>query len=218
MLVEERAASYVRSLIRDEDDIVEEIGKQAIADFVPIIRPETREFLKVLFKQKKPLRVLEIGTAVGYSAICMSRWLPKDGHITTIENYPPRIEQAKENFVKAGAESRITLLEGDAKDVLKELTGCYDFIFMDAAKGQYLHFLDDVLRLLAPEGVLVSDNVLQEGEILESHFTVPKRNRTIHHRLREYLYTIKNHPILDTAVLTVGDGMAVSVKKNESGE
>lgn len=218
MLVEERAASYVRSLIRDEDDIVEEIGKQAIADFVPIIRPETREFLKVLFKQKKPLRVLEIGTAVGYSAICMSRWLPQDGHITTIENYPPRIEQAKENFVKAGAESRITLLEGDANDVLKELTGCYDFIFMDAAKGQYLHFLDDVLRLLAPEGVLVSDNVLQEGEILESHFTVPKRNRTIHHRLREYLYTIKNHPILDTAVLTVGDGMAVSVKKNESGE
>lgn len=218
MLVEERAASYVRSLIHDEDDIVEEIGKQAITDFVPIIRPETREFLKVLFKQKKPLRVLEIGTAVGYSAICMSRWLPEDGHITTIENYPPRIEQAKENFVKAGAESRITLLEGDAKDVLKELTGCYDFIFMDAAKGQYLHFFDDVLRLLAPEGVLVSDNVLQEGEILESHFTVPKRNRTIHHRLREYLYTIKNHPILDTAVLTVGDGMAVSVKKNESGE
>lgn len=218
MLVEERAASYVRSLIRDEDAVVEMIGKQALAEYVPIIRPETREVLKVLIKQNRPLCVLEIGTAVGYSAICMSRWLPVDGRITTIENYPPRIAKAKENFVLAGVESKITLLEGDAKDVLKGLTGCYDFIFMDAAKGQYLHFLDDVFRLLAPNGTLVTDNVLQEGEILESHFTVPKRNRTIHHRLREYLYTIKNHPMLDTAVLTVGDGMAISVKKSENGE
>ncbi len=218
MLVEERAASYVRSLIQDEDEVVEQIGRQAIADFVPIIRPETRELLKVLIKKQKPKQILEIGTAVGYSAICMSRWLEEGAHITTIENYPPRIEEAKKNFVKAKAEETITLLEGDAQEILKTLTGCYDFIFMDAAKGQYLHFLDDVLRLLTSNGMLVSDNVLQEGEILESHFTVPRRNRTIHHRLREYLYTIKNHPLLDTAILTVGDGMAISVKKSKDGE
>ncbi len=119
---------------------------------------------------------------------------------------------AKANFVRAEKEDAITLLEGDAADILKELTGPYDFIFMDAAKGQYIHFMPEVLRLLAPGGLLVSDNVLQDGDILESRFAVERRNRTIHSRMREYLYELTHHEALETVVLPVGDGVTVSVK------
>ena len=136
-----------------------------------------------------------------------------DTVITTIEKYEKRIPVAKENFKRAEMEKRITLLEGDASDILKELTGEFDFIFMDAAKGQYLSFLPDVLRLLTPGGMLITDNVLQDGDVLESRYAVTRRNRTIHNRMREYLYELKNHPALDTVILTVGDGIAVSVKK-----
>ena len=133
----------------------------------------------------------------------------------TIENYEKRIPIARANFEKAGMEERITLLEGDATEILKELDGTYDFIFMDAAKGQYLNFLPDLLRLLDKDGMLVSDNVLQDGDLMESRYAVTRRNRTIHSRMREYLHELKNNPMLETVILPVGDGVTVSIRVDE---
>ena len=155
---------------------------------------------------------MEVGTAIGFSALLMSEYAP-DAQITTIEKYEKRIPLAKENFRRAGVEKDITLLEGDATEILKELEGTYDFIFMDAAKGQYIHFLPDILRLMPESGLLVSDNVLQDGDILESRYAVTRRNRTIHARMRDYLYELKHHEQLETAILPVGDGVTVSVKR-----
>lgn len=217
MIVDERVTSFINSMNQDDKGIVGEIEEEARADEVPIIRRETKEWIKTMLLVKKPLRVLEVGTAVGYSAIYMSQFLPPEGHITTIEKWEPRIDKAKENFRRAGAKDRITLLEGDAADILKQLEGTYDFIFMDAAKGQYIHFLPDVIRLLEQDGVLVSDNVLQDGEILDSKYVVNRRNRTIHGRMREYLYTLKTHPLLETSIIPLGDGIALSVKTQNAG-
>ena len=214
----ERATDYIRSLELPGSALSEEIQKDALAGDVPIIRPETASFLLFLISLKKPLSILEVGTAVGYSAIRMSEVMPAGATITTIEKYPPRIEEAKRNFARAPRGCDITLLEGDAADILKTLDKPYDLIFMDAAKGQYIHFLDDVLRLLAPEGVLVSDNVLQDGDVARSRYAIERRDRTIHKRMRDYLYTIKNHPQLETTILPVGDGVAISIKMGESNE
>ena len=213
MIVDERMVTYIHSLESPETPLLEAIEQEALDTFVPIIRKETQSFLKVLLLMKKPLRILEVGTAVGFSALLMSEYMPENGHITTIENYKKRIPIARENFKRAGKEEQITLIEGDALEVMKTLSGPYDFIFMDAAKGQYIHYLPEVLRLLAPEGVLVSDNVLQDGDIIESRFAVERRNRTIHSRRREYLYELKHHEMLQTSLLPLGDGIALSVKK-----
>lgn len=213
MITDERIESFIHSLCRDEEGIIGQIEREAIADEVPIIRKVTREWMKTMLLIHKPAKVLEVGTAVGFSAIYMSQYLPPDGHITTIEKWPPRIEQAKQNFARACVTDRITLLEGDAADILRNLSGTYDFIFMDAAKGQYIYYLPDVVRLLTTGGVLVSDNVLQDGEVLDSKYIVERRKRTIHMRMREYLYELMNHELLDTAILPIGDGVALSVKK-----
>ena len=213
MIVDERITSFIHSLNRDDEGIVGIIEKEALADEVPIIRKETKEWIKTMLLIKKPLKVLEVGTAVGFSAIYMSQFLSEGGHITTIEKWEPRIEKAKVNFARANVEDRITLLEGDAAEHLKEQEDSFDFIFMDAAKGQYIHFLPDVIRLLAKDGILISDNVLQDGEILDSRYVVERRNRTIHSRMREYLYVLKNHESLETSVIPLGDGVALSVKK-----
>ena len=217
MIVDERVTSFINSMNQDDKGIVGVIEEEARADEVPIIRRETKEWIKTMLLVKKPLRVLEVGTAVGYSAIYMSRFLPPEAHITTIEKWEPRIVKAKENFKRAGVENRITLLEGDAADILKQMEGTYDFIFMDAAKGQYIHFLPDVIRLLEKDGVLISDNVLQDGEVLDSKYVVNRRNRTIHGRMREYLYTLKTHPLLETSIIPLGDGIALSVKTQNAG-
>ena len=212
MITDERVVSFIRSLNQEDDPLICELEKEARQQEVPIVRPETKELLKVLELQKNPQQLLEVGTAVGFSAIYMSRYMQTGGHITTIENYPPRIQKAKENFERAGVSDRITLLEGDAAEILKTLQGPYDMIFMDAAKGQYIHFLPEVLRLLPVGGLLISDNVLQDGDVLESHSAITKRNRTIHSRMREYLYTIKHHPELETAIVPIGDGVAISTR------
>ena len=211
MIVEERFVTYINLLCGENTPLLEEIEKEAHESGIPIIRRETQSLLKVLLALRKPQRILEVGTAIGFSALFMAEYNPAGGHITTIENYEKRIPIARDNFERAGRADQIILLEGDAADVLKELSGPYDMIFMDAAKGQYIHFLEDVMRLLAPEGLLVSDNVLQDGDIIESRFAVTRRNRTIHKRMREYLYCLTHHPRLTTSVLTVGDGVAVSV-------
>lgn len=212
MIVDERITSYICSMGKDEEGIIGEIEREAIADGVPIVRKETREWLKTILLIKKPLRILEVGTAVGFSALYMNQFLPGKAHITTIEKWEPRIEKARKNFERAHMEGRITLLEGDALDLVKKLNGPFDFIFMDAAKGQYVNFLPDMVRLLAEGGVLASDNVLQDGGILESRYIVDRRNRTIHARMREYLYALKNHEALETSVIPLGDGVALSVK------
>lgn len=213
MIVDERMVTYIHSLESSESEIIETIEQEALETFVPIIRKETQSFLKVLLMMNKPLRILEVGTAVGFSAILMSKYMPEDGHITTIENYEKRIPIAQENFRRAGCEDKITLIQGDALEVMKELEGPYDFIFMDAAKGQYIHYMPEALRLLTKGGVLMSDNVLQDGDIIESRFAVERRNRTIHSRMREYLYELKHHEQLQTSILPLGDGVALSIKK-----
>lgn len=213
MIVDERMVTYIHSLESSEIDIIETIEQEALDSFVPIIRKETQSFLKVLLLMKKPLRILEVGTAVGFSAILMSEYMPEGGHITTIENYEKRIPIARDNFRRAGKEDRITLIQGDALEVMKKLEEPYDFIFMDAAKGQYIHYLPEALRLLTKGGVLMSDNVLQDGDIIESRFAVERRNRTIHSRMREYLYELKHHEQLQTSILPLGDGVALSIKK-----
>ena len=189
------------------------IEKEAIRDDVPIIRKESGELLRILLQIKKPEKILEVGAAIGFSSVFMGENTDNNTHITTIENYPPRIERAKVNIALAGMEDKITLISGDAAEVLKELSGSWDFIFMDAAKGQYIHFLPDILRLLPPGGLLISDNVLQDGDIIESRFAVTRRNRTIHKRMREYLYELTHDERLVTAVLPIGDGVTVSTWK-----
>ena len=215
MIVDERLVTYINSLDTGNTEILDEVEREALETYVPIVRKEMQSFLKLILSIKRPARILEVGTAVGFSAILMAEYNPIPCEITTIENYEKRIPIAKQNFVRAGKEKQITLLEGDAADILKELREPFDFIFMDAAKGQYMHFLPDVLRLLAPGGLLVSDNVLQEGNIIESRYAVCRRDRTIHARMREYLYTLTHHGELETVVLPVGDGATLSVKLPE---
>ncbi len=213
MIVDERMTTYIHSLESPESEIIETIEREAIESYVPIIRKETQSLLKVLLLLKKPVKILEVGTAIGFSSILMSEYMPKNGHITTIEKYEKRIPIARENFKRAGKEDKITLLEGDALEIMQSLDDSYDMIFMDAAKGQYIRYLPEALRLLRPEGLLISDNVLQDGDVIESRFAVERRNRTIHSRMREYLYELKHKEGLQTTILPLGDGVALSVKK-----
>lgn len=213
MIVDERLVTYINSLDTGNTRLLDEVEKEAKKDYVPIIRKEMQSFLKLLLSIKKPSHILEVGTAVGFSALLMAEYNPVPCQITTIENYEKRIPVAKENFCRAGRQNEIVLLEGDAAEILKTQKGPYDFIFMDAAKGQYIHFLPEVLRLLAKDGVLVSDNVLQDGDILESRFAVTRRNRTIHKRMRDYLYLLTHHEELITTILPVGDGITVSTRR-----
>lgn len=212
MIVDQRMATFIDSLDSGNSEFLDRLEKEARQEQIPIIRPAMQSLLKLLLTMRQPKNILEVGTAVGFSALLMSEYVEPDCKITTIEKYEKRIPKAKENFLRAGKEKQITLLEGEAMDILKRLEGPYDFIFMDAAKGQYIHFFPELLRLLAKGGVLVSDNVLQEGELIESRFAVTRRNRTIHARMREYLYELKHHPQLITDILPVGDGVTISVK------
>jgi len=213
VVVDERLVTYINSLDRGNTAILDTIEREALDSYVPIIRKEMQSFLKLLLAMQKPKRILEVGTAVGFSAILMAEYNPYPCEIVTIENYEKRIPIARENFVRAGKEKQITLIEGDATEVLKTLEEPFDMIFMDAAKGQYINFMPDILRLLKKDGVLVSDNVLQDGDIIESHFVVTRRNRTIHKRMREYLYELTHHDDLVTAVLPIGDGITLSSKR-----
>ena len=214
MIVDERTVAFINSLDPGNTPFLNEIEKEAKKTNVPIIRTETQSLIKLLLAMKRPVSVLEVGCAIGFSTLLMSEYAPDGCRITTIEKYEKRIPIARENFKRAGKEEQITLLEGDAQEILKTLSGEYDFIFMDAAKGQYIHFLPEVLRLMAKGGILLSDNVLQDGDIIQSRYAVTRRNRTIHTRMRDYLYELKHHPDLTTAILPIGDGVTLSVKNN----
>ena len=214
-MTDERMLTFIHSFDREKPDYLNELEQYSLETNVPIIRPQMQSLLRLLITWGKPMRILEVGTAIGFSALLMSEYAPRGCHITTIEKYEKRIPVAKENFIKYGKEKDITLLEGDAAQILSGLSddGAYDMIFMDAAKGQYIHSLPDILRLLAPNGILVSDNILQEGELIESKYAVTRRNRTIHNRMREYLYALTHNDALETMILPIADGVTLSVRR-----
>lgn len=211
----ERIRTFVKSYIKEDSEKLEEIYSSAVEREVPVIREDTRDYLRLLLNQVKPVKVLEIGTAVGYSALFMAEALDNIGeyHIDTIELDDVRAEEAQGHITEFGKEDKIHLYRGDAAEMLKTLTEKYDFIFIDAAKAQYMNYLQAVMKLVHADSVIVTDNVLESGLVLESHFLVEKRDRTIHDKLREYLYTLKNDERLETAILSIGDGVAVSVVK-----
>lgn len=213
MIVDERIVDYIRSLETRNSEILEMIEQEALKERVPIIRKEMQSFLKVLLLLKRPKRILEIGAAVGFSALLMSEYAGSGCRIDTIENYEKRIQKAEENIKRAGKEEQIHLLKGDAMEILKMLEEPYDMIFVDAAKAQYIAYFPEAMRLLNNGGILISDNVLQDGGIMESRFAVERRDRTIHSRMREYLYLLKHDERLETAVVPIGDGASVSIKK-----
>ncbi|MCR5656316.1 MAG: O-methyltransferase [Butyrivibrio sp.] len=213
MISEERINTFINSLDKGNAPYLDELERIALSDEVPIIRKDTQSLIKFLLTLTHPKKILEVGCATGFSALLMAEYSDEDTKITTIEKFEKRIPVAKDNFNKYDKTGKITLLEGDAINILAGLSESYDFIFMDAAKGQYLNFLPDCKRLLRQGGLLLSDNVLQDGDVMESRFAVTRRNRTIHERMREYLYTIKHDPELESVVINVGDGMAISVRK-----
>lgn len=214
MIVNERIVSYIHSLERSSGLLLDELRAYAEANRVPIIRREVESFLEVLLSIHRPKAVLELGTAIGYSAIFMGRCVDENSRIVTIENYEKRIPLAQENIKRAGMEHKICLVEGDALEEMKKMQAeSFDFIFMDAAKAQYIYFLPEAVRLLKPGAVLVADNVLQEGELIESRYAVTRRDRTIHARMREYMYEVKNREDLVTTIIPIGDGLTVSVRR-----
>ena len=213
MTADDRMTAFINSLDTGNAPYLNELESFAKETDVPIIRTQMQSLLKLLLAMKRPMRILEVGTAIGFSALLMSEYAPEGCEIVTIEKYEKRIPLAQANFARYGNGKKITLLEGDAMEILQSLEEPFDFIFMDAAKAQYIHFLPHVLRLLKTDGVLVSDNVLQDGDVLESRYAVTRRNRTIHSRMREYLYELKHREELCTDILSIGDGVAITVKR-----
>ncbi|WP_313132705.1 O-methyltransferase [Anaerocolumna sp.] len=216
MIVDERITDYMNSLVQELPPYLRELEKTALLEGIPIIRKETQTFLKVLISMKQPKRILEVGTAVGFSSLFMSEYMPEGCSITTIEKMPLRLEKAKKNFLEATVGEMVTLLEGDALIILGNLAKtepfAFDFIFMDAAKAQYMNFLPEVMKLLPVGGVLITDNVLQDGTVAESRYSITRRDRTIHSRMREYLFALTHMEELETSIVPVGDGVTVSVK------
>ena len=212
MIVDERYTTYLNSLYPELSPVLKDFQREALESYVPIIRPETVNLLQLLIKMNRPKTILEVGAAVGFSANLMAEAAGDDVRITTIENYKPRIPIANANFKRTGRDNQITLLEGDAMEILPTLDGPYDFIFMDAAKGQYINFWPEIKRLIKDGGVVVTDNVLQDGDIIESRFAITRRNRTIHKRMRDYLYELTHDEEFSTTILPLGDGVSISVK------
>lgn len=217
MIVDENITTYLHSLETERSPFLEELRAFAEETEVPIIRREMESFLRVLLSLSKPERILEIGAGIGFSSIFMAENCSSVRSITTIENYPPRIEEAKKNLKRWQEENpekaKISLLEADAEQAIFSLEGTFDLIFLDGPKGQYVTMLNQLLILLKPGGILLADNVLQEGELVRSRFVTRRRERTIHERMREFIWTVKHDPGLETALLTVGDGVTVSIKK-----
>lgn len=224
-----RISEYLLSLEREEDPLLRELRSFAAETEVPIVRPETESLLRTLVAAKRPRRILEIGTAIGYSTILLARAAGAGAggcrEFITVESWEKRIPLAKENLRRAGLSQSVQLLHADAGEVLRRLCAGgdhdpareqgFDLIFLDAAKGQYIRWLPDILSLLNQGGLLVADNVLQDMTVLEPRFTLPRRERTTHARMREFLYEIKHREELESAVLPVGDGVSISVRRKQ---
>lgn len=207
-----RISEYLHSLEPEQDEQLACMRRYAAEHDVPIIRVETESFIRTLLRMLRPHRILEIGTAIGYSSICMAKAC--DAEIVTIENYDKRIPVARANIAAAGMDERIRLTEGDAGEVLSgfaEAGESFDLVFLDAAKGQYPVWLPDILAAMHSGSVLLADNVLQDGTVAESRFAIPRRERTTHERMREFLYGIKHDVRLESSVLNIGDGVSMSV-------
>ncbi|MBR3525239.1 MAG: O-methyltransferase [Lachnospiraceae bacterium] len=208
-----RITSYIESLDPGLPEKLQRLEEEARQKGVPVIRSETQFLLRFLIQKERSERILEVGSGTGFSALLMWESSGKTARIDTIEKNEKRAREAEEHFGEFGADS-VKLLFGDAADILPVLSESYDLIFMDAAKGQYPAFLPQVLRLLKSGGLLVSDNVLQGGMVLESRYAVERRDRTIHGRMRDYLYTLTHHEELNSVILQGGDGVALSYKKD----
>lgn len=211
-IINEGILHYLRTEQKQLTGALGELEELAHENGVPVIPHETVVFLQFLLKQKQPKNVLEIGTAIGFSASLMAETLGKDAKITTIDRFPVMIEKAKANFTKLGLEDQVTLLEGDAADLLSTLEGPYDFIFMDSAKSKYITFLPDCLRLLSDDGVLMVDDIFQAGTVLQPIEEIPRKNRSIHRHLNEFLEEVTKSPELTSTLLPLGDGVALLSK------
>lgn len=207
---------YLISLIPEEDEPLKTLREIAgrTETYAPIVPPDTAQFLKTFLAITKPKRILEIGTAIGYSSILMAKNTPDDTEVITLERYEKVADIAINNIFNAGFEKKIRVVKGEASDIINWLDGGFDMIFMDGAKGQYIEFLPRILELLKTGGVLITDDVLYKDPNEEENATTRHRKYTIVQRLRKYLEVINNHPELETAVIQVGDGMAISYKKD----
>lgn len=190
---------------------LEKIKEKALENHIPIIMDDTLEVIAKILIEKKPKRILEIGTAVGYSAMCFSKYLAEDGLIDTIERDEKRIEEAKQNFKKVEVENKINLYEGDAVEILPTLNEKYDVVFIDAAKGKYPFFLKEALRMLKQDGIIFADNILYKGYVMSDYNK--HKQRTAVRNLREYIAETTENPLLDTEILEVGDGLAITKMK-----
>ncbi|WP_352399043.1 O-methyltransferase [Anaerotignum sp.] len=214
-VTDETMNTFLRTIQPMYDGVLGEIQREANAANVPIVPLETARLISVLLTMKRPKHILEIGTAVGFSAGLMSRYLQPGGTVTTIDRFEVMLKDARPNIKRMGLEDTITILEGDAADILPTLEGPYDVIFLDAAKGQYSSFLPHCLRLMPVGGILIVDDVLQGGTIAQTRYCVPRRQRTIHKRLRTFLWDITHNEALETSIIPIGDGMALCYKTKE---
>ena len=221
MITDERTAAYIDSLQKDNTPFLAELERSAIGEGIPVIRRPAQSLIRFVLADAAPSRILEIGTAVGFSAIFMVTYGPPSLSIDTIENYEKRIAAARKNIASANMENRINLLEGDAVTIIEQLEQSgqiYDMIFIDAAKAQYPIYLPVCKRLLRPGGILISDNVLFDGDIVNSRFAVRRRDRTIHERMRQFLRAVTDDEELTTTILPIGDGMTLSVKRQKGND
>ena len=215
MLTDDYLQNYLKEVLPMCDGILGEIQKISYEQDVPIIPNEVVRLLSFILSIKKPKRILEIGAAVGFSSGLMSKFLSDGGKITTIDRFDIMIEQFKENRKKMSLEDKIELIEGNACEVLPRLSEKFDVIFLDAAKGQYIQMLPDCIRLLETGGILIADDVLQNGNIAKKREEIPRRQRTIHTRMRNFLWEITHNDALETSILTIGDGVALCCKVSD---
>lgn len=211
MITNPKVLEYLDIISPVNSKVIEEIRVEAKRNYIPIIKRDTENFLKFVLKMQNPGSILEIGCAVGYSAAVMLE--NSDADIVTVEKMPERVEEAKRNIKYADFESRTSILEGDAGEILKSMVDKgekFDFIFMDAAKAQYITWLPMVKKLLKESGMIFSDNCLQEGDLAESSFAIRKRDKTIHKRMREYIYLLLHDETLESWIFSIGDGVLLS--------
>ncbi len=208
---------YIRMVTPNNTEVLRELEDYAKLNHVPIVHPEVAQLLKVLIKIKGAKRILEIGTAIGYSSIIMAQSMEKDGKVVTIERRQDMVEKAKKNITNLNLQRQIEILEGEANDILPKLNNKFDFIFVDAAKGKYMEYFPYCINLIKDEGVIVSDNVLFKGMVANNDLVI-RRKKTIVRRMREYIDKILNDCMLDSCIIPIGDGVAVSYKRRNYSE
>ena len=215
-VVKEELLDFMRTQQKKLPGELGKLEEEAHVAEVPVIPHETVVFLKFLLGQLQPERILEIGAAIGFSSSVMATTIGENAHVTTIDRFDVMIEKSKKNYERLGLTDKVTLLEGQAADILPELSGPYDFIFMDSAKSKYIEFLPECLRLLRKGGVLMVDDIFQGGTILLPDEEIPRGKRAIHRKLNEFLRVVMDHPDLTSTILPLGDGVILMTKESET--